>query len=390
MTPPADIICFAKDWNEPKTSNNHVMEELAKRHRVLWVNSLATRAPKLGSAHDIKKIFRRLHQWLRGTEHIHEKLRVLAPLLLPLPRSSWAQRFNRWLVAAQVRNAAQSWGFDRPQLWIFPPNAVDFVGQFDESLVVYYCVDEWSEFTYLNAQFIRQKEAELLRKAHAVFVSSQRLFDTKRLVNSNTHLIPHGVNHSLFAQALEPDFPVAKELRDLPRPIVGFYGNLYDWVDQQLIAEMARLRPHWSFVLIGKIMSDISTLRACENIRILGPRPYEELPKFCKGFDVGIIPYNMRDPRMQSVNPLKLREYLAAGLPVVSVDLPEARVLANRVQFAASAAEFVEKIEVALQHNSAPQKIERSRSVLSESWTARVAEIERVLLSAHRPLSPVR
>ena len=106
---PADIICFAKDWNEPKTSNNHVMEELAKRHRVLWVNSIATRAPKLGSANDLKKIFRKIRSWLRGVQIAHDNLRVLTPIVFPFPRSTLAQRLNIWVAGRMVRRAARHW-----------------------------------------------------------------------------------------------------------------------------------------------------------------------------------------------------------------------------------------------------------------------------------------
>lgn len=359
----SDIIAFCKDWNEPKTSNNHVLEELANRHRVLWINSITTRAPNLGSAHDLQKIGRKIRSWLAGIQIVHDRLRVLTPVVLPLPRSRLAQRFNRWLTGALVRRAARRWGFRQPQLWIFPPNAVDYVGQFGESKVIYYCVDEWSQFNHLNTEFILAKERELLAKADAVFVVSQKLLEK----HPGAHLIPHGVNFDLFAAPgpVAPDLPAP--------PVIGFYGNLYDWVDQDLLAGMARLRPQWNFVLIGKIMTDISRLQL-PNIHILGPRPYEALPAYCRGFAIGIIPYKLTDPRMQSVNPLKLREYLAAGLPVVSVDIPEVRGLP--VRLAQTPEEFVAKIEEAL-HDTTDYR----ETVRHESWTARVAEIERILAS---------
>ena len=386
MDRPADIICFAKDWNEPKTSNHHVMEELAKRHRVLWVNSITTRAPNLASSNDLRKIARKIRSWFRGTKVIHDNLRVLTPVVLPFPRSRSAQAINRRLVCSMVRAAARRWRFSKPQLWIFLPNAADYVGQFGESKVVYYCVDEWSEFSNLDARFIQQKEAELLQKANVVFVVSQKLLATKGKFHSNIHLVPHGVDHSLFAKALGAEFLPAEELRMLPRPVVGFYGSLYDWVDQDLLCAIARLRPAWSIVLVGKIMTDISPLRQHPNIHVLGPRPHGELPRYCKGFDVGIIPYRMQDRRMQSVNPLKLREYLAAGLPVVSVDLPEARGVAEDILIADTPEEFVARIEQALTRNSPARQRQRSDQMQSESWAARVSVIESILAEAeHAP-----
>jgi len=374
MNAPTDIIAFCKDWNEPKTSNNHVLEELAKQHRILWVNSIATRNPNLASANDLKKILRKIRSWFHGIQIIHDHLRVLTPVVLPFPRSRLAQRFNRWITRALVRRAARRWDFQHPQLWIFPPNAVDYVGQFNESKVVYYCVDEWSQFTHLNADFIIQKERELLAKANVVFVVAHKLLAAKRPLNSNTHLIPHGVNYDMFAAS--PTVPA--DIAQLPHPIIGFYGNLYDWVDQTLLAQIASARPQWQLVLVGKIMTDIAQLRK-PNIHILGQRQYEDLPAYCRGFDVGIIPYRTSDPRMQSINPLKLREYLAAGLPVVSVDIPEVRALADLVLLAQTGAEFVAQIEVALGRNSDRDREARRESVRADSWTARVADIERIL-----------
>jgi glycosyltransferase involved in cell wall biosynthesis len=368
MNPPADIIAFCKDWTEPKTSNNHILEELAKRHRVLWVNSISTRAPNLGSANDLRKIARKIRSWFRGVEVVHDRLHVLTPVVLPFPASRLAVGINRWLLRALVRRSARRWGFQSPQLWIFPPNAVDYIGQFGESKVIYYCVDEWSQFTHVNPEFIRRKEHELLAKADVVFVVSEQLLAK----HPQAHLIPHGVNFDLFAApgAVPPDLP--------PKPVIGFYGNLYDWVDQDLIAALARLRPGWSFCLVGKIMTDISKLQL-PNIHVLGPRPYEELPAYCRGFEVGLIPYKLSDPRMQSVNPLKLREYLAAGLPVVTVDLPEVRGHRTGVWIADSPTAFITAIEAALQDNAPAARQQRRDSVRNESWTARVAEVERVL-----------
>jgi glycosyltransferase involved in cell wall biosynthesis len=384
----ADIICFSKDWHEPKTSNHHVMEELARTHRVLWVNSIATRPPNLASGNDLAKIARKLESWTRGIEHVSPALRVFTPVVLPLPRSRFAQALNLRLVRRGVRRAARQWGCSAPQLWLFLPNAVDYIGSFGESRVVYYCVDEWAQFTHLNAVFIREKEHELLRRADVVFAVSQALVDAKSAPGRPVHLVPHGVTHELFAAALDPACEPAPETRNLPRPVIGFMGSLYDWVDQALIAEMARRRPEWSFVLAGKIMTDVGLLRQAPNVHLAGGRPHGELPAFCRGFDVGIIPYRLDDPRMQSVNPLKLREYLAAGLPVVTVDLPEARRVGGDAQIAVGPQAFIEAIERAIRDDSPARRRERSDRMKSESWTRRVATIEDVM--AQTTKEPVR
>jgi glycosyltransferase involved in cell wall biosynthesis len=126
-------------------------------------------------------------------------------------------------------------------------------------------------------------------------------------------------------------------------------------------------------------MTDVVTLRRAPNVHLLGNKPHAELPRYCRGFDVGIIPYRLGDPRMQSVNPLKLREYLASGLPVVTVDLPEARQVDADALVAAGAEQFIAAIEQAMRTDNPDRRRARSDRMRSESWEARVADIERVL-----------
>ena len=165
-------------------------------------------------------------------------------------------------------------------------------------------------------------ERKLLERVDCVFAVNEPLARRKRELNPETHVAPHGVDHALFARALDASAPLPADLADLPKPVIGFYGTLQDWVDLDLIGEIARRHPDWSVVLIGRLLVDIEPLARSPNVHLLGARPYEQLPAYCKGFDVGLIPY--RSPTSCVFrNPLKLREYLSAGLPVVSTSLPE-------------------------------------------------------------------
>src|SRR5690349_20477576 len=99
----ANIICFAKDWDETPTSNNHVMLELAKRNRVLWLNSIATRTPRLTSTRDLKKLLVKLAALLKGARQIRDNLLVYTPVVLPLPHSELANRLNRFVLLFYLR-----------------------------------------------------------------------------------------------------------------------------------------------------------------------------------------------------------------------------------------------------------------------------------------------
>ena len=107
----------------------------------------------------------------------------------------------------------------------------------------------------------------------------------------------------------------------VPLPAIGFFGLLSEWVDQDLILRLAR-EFSARIILIGKADVDVSRLQGIPNIQLLGPRPFSELPAHIAGFTVGIIPFVVND-LTRSVNPIKLREMLSAGCPVVSTALPE-------------------------------------------------------------------
>jgi glycosyltransferase involved in cell wall biosynthesis len=371
------IVAFAKDWHEDPTSNHHVLRELAKTRRVLWLNSIATRQPQLSSSRDLGKIRRKLREFARGAVRVENDLWVATPLVLPFPHYSAARALNRRVLRATIRALCWQLGIDEFQLWTFLPNVADYVGSLGEQLAVYYCVDEWSLFGYLDHEHTAAAERALLAKVDAVFAINHALADAKRRINPRTFVSPHGVDHALFARALDPATEVPPELAVLPAPRLGFYGTLRDWVDTDLVAAVARARPRWSIVLIGQQLGDLSALRGLPNVHLLGQRPHAALPAYCKGMSVGMIPYRI-DERMAFVNPLKLREYLSAGLPVVSTPVAEvARYAHLGVLVAATPAEVIGAVERALLEDAPAVRRARSAAMEHETWSARVADVTR-------------
>jgi glycosyltransferase involved in cell wall biosynthesis len=373
---PAPIVAFAKDWHEDPTSNHHVLRELAKTRRVLWLNSIGTRTPKLSSGRDLGKMRRKLVEVTRGPVNVENDLFVFSPLVLPFPHSAAARRVNRGVLRATIRLLTRRLGMNDFQLWTFLPNVADYVGTLGESVSVYYCVDEWSLFSYLDREETIAAERVLLEKVDCVFAINEPLADSKRAFKAETHVAPHGVDHSLFARALDASTKVPDDIAKLPKPVLGFYGTLRDWVDLDLIADVARARPSWSIALIGQQLDDVGPVRGLPNVHLLGRKPHAELPAYCKGMDVGLIPYRI-DERMTFVNPIKLREYLSAGLPVVSTPVPEVRRYDRWCAIADSSAAFIAAIEKALATESSRQ--ERSSAMAHEAWPARVARVAAIV-----------
>lgn len=373
------IVCFAKDWSEDPTCNNHIMIELAKNNRVLWLNSVSTRAPNLASGRDIKKIFSKIASFFKGAEQVQNNLWVYTPIVLPFPHSRWATAINRWILRVAIKRLRRKLGMRQFQLWIFLPSAGVYAGKLGESLSVYYCTDEWSQFNYVDGPKTAAVERELIRKVDLVFATAQSLVDGRLPINPQTHLARHGVDHPLFAAALLPGTPVPQDIASIRQPILGFYGTVQDWIDFELIEYLASRHPEWSIVLIGKILVDVSGLKKYANIHLLGRREHSQLPNYCKGFAVGIIPYLLNE-RLLHVNPIKLREYLSAGLPVVSTCLPETQRYPGLCVAAKNPAEFEAAVAEALATDTPQLRRARSDAMREETWEHRVADLSRRIM----------
>jgi glycosyltransferase involved in cell wall biosynthesis len=370
-----NVICFAKDWDENPTSNNHIMRLLGRGNRVLWLNSIATRTPNLRNSRDLAKIVRKVVSFFRGPKHVDGGLWVYTPVVLPFPHSRLATRVNAWILRASLAFIRRRLGLAGAfQLWVFIPTAARYVGKLGESMVVYYVTDEYSKFSYVDGAEVAANDRDLSARADVVFATAQSLVDRRRPQNAETHLSRHGVDHALFARALDGSTAVPPDLAALRGPVLGFYGAIQDWLDFDLIEYLARRHPEWSIALIGPILTDVERLRGLPNVHFLGRKPHHELPAYCKGLSVGLVPHKVNELTL-NMNPIKLREYLSAGLPVVSVALPEVEACGDQCAIARTYDEFERGVEEAIRTDSLDARRARSGAVRHQTWERRVAEI---------------
>lgn len=382
-----NIVCFAKDWGHDPTSVNHVMQGLARDNQVLWLNSIAARTPDLGQSGDLARIARKLGSFARGPRRVSDAMTVYTPIVLPLPYSSLAATLNTQILRATVGLLRRRLGMPDFQLWTFLPTAAPYAGRLGESLLVYYCVDEWAQFSHVDGARMARMEEELCRKADLVFCTARPLVERRKAFNPETHLASHGVDHAHFSAALDERTPLPPPLAGRAHPILGFFGLVQDWIDVDLLAHVARRRPAWTLVIIGDVKVDVSALRALPNVLFTGRLPYEELPRWCKGFDLGLCPF-VQNELTRNVNPIKLREYLSAGLPVVSTDLPELAAYPEWCSVASDPDGFVAACERELARDSPARRRQRSDAMRAETWTAKVAalgaHVERVKAARRR------
>jgi len=140
-----------------------------------------------------------------------------------------------------------------------------------------------------------------MEKCDYVIVSSERLYQTKKPYNKNTFLVTHGVDTAHFRKACDPQTVVPGEMKELSKPVIGFFGLIADWVDLELIRFLAVARPGWNFALIGKITSDVKLFDELPNVHLLGQKSYEALPGYVKAFDVAILQGSRQPPFLKHV-----------------------------------------------------------------------------------------
>ncbi len=379
------IVAFTKDWNDVPTCTTHILRDMARTIPVLWVCSIGTRKPQARSGKDWRRLAGRVLSGLRRAEWKENRLSVLRPVLVPKAESRLTRWFNRRIFRWYLKRELPRSFRGSVEFWCFVPNAVDFIPETGGGAplapglghkVVYYCADDWTKFHNLDGAWMEEKERRLIQHADVVFATSRYLAAKLQGVDAKAAVVymPHGVDFTHFARACDKRIPLPDDIATLPHPMVGFYGNLHPWVDFSLIAALAKARPRWTFALIGEVYSDVGTLRETPNVHLLGRREHAILPDYCRGFDAAMIPYDMSNPRMESVNPVKTKELLAAGVPVVSSRVPELEGYGDRVLPCTSVDEWLQALERQVSRTPDERRL-ISESVRDEDWSCKVRQI---------------
>lgn len=366
-----DMICFGHDWSGDPLSKTHIMRMLSRDNRILWINSIGYRTPK-ASARDFKRALNKIKAFTQPVKEVEHNIFVLNPVAIPAYGIPFMRVINRLLLRFQIKRAMRKLGFKRTINWVFNPTASVVAGSLSEETVVYYCVDEFTTFSDAGTRSMKDMEKRLLRLADMVVVSADRLYKSKSIYNRNTVLLRHGVDFNHFRKVFLPETRIPDDISDLPRPIIGYFGLMAtDWIDLELLVKVAAHFSTGSLVLLGNVTTDLSKLKSYSNVHLLGRKTFDSLPAYSKGFDVAILPFPISEVTLNA-NPLKVREYLAAGLPVVSTKIPEVELL-NEAIIAENHEEFIQGIELALL-KPGPDR-ERSERMRNETWEGRVEEL---------------
>jgi GT2 family glycosyltransferase len=244
--------------------------------------------------------------------------------------------------------------------------------------VIYDCMDDHAGFLDGAAPpatraRIHANEEILISESDAVLATSRVLHERVRGVGRKTLLVPNAVDLGHFRS---PPSGGPDPLAGLQQPIVGYYGAISSWFDVEMVEDAARRRPSWSFVLVGSTFgADVTRLEKLPNVELPGERPYAEIPAYLHRFDVACIPFLLND-LTRATNPVKFYEFLAAGKPVVAVDLPELRPFGEWYYPAASGDELVAQVERALEEDSPAKAGARVALAAANTWERRFAALQ--------------
>lgn len=365
-----DLIVFGEDWGGLPSSTQHLISHLAKSRKVVWVNSIGLRRPTL-TWRDLKRVWKKLTAKKRAQNNAAPKksltnnFQIVNPRTIPVPRSRLLRWLASQLLVSQIRPVIKKADLQSPVLWTSLPTAVDMSGRLGESALIYYCGDDFSALAGVDHITVEKREQELAKKADLILAASETL--AQRFPASTTKLLPHGVDYQLFSKPA----PRAHDLPNDGRPVAGFYGSISEWLDLELLQSTITQLPHWHFVFIGKPVVDVSGLNRFDNVTLLGERPHHELPSYSQHWTASLLPF-LDTPQIRACNPLKLREYLAAGRPIVSTPFPALDEYRDLVHTVTDATSMISALEqTALEADTEKRKL----AVAEHTWEARAAQI---------------
>jgi len=366
------IVCFAGEdwWYHHPHSKNHILKRLAQHNRVLFVNSITMGLPSIGNPDFFQKIRRKLRSYLRWLRKAPEGLWVLTPINVPLYGSPTVRALNRLLLVLQLRLVMFILNLRHPIVWVAIPTAADIASSLGAKLLVYQVSDKYdvNEDSALSRAVIRDMDSGLKQRAAVVMYSGRKLYEEAEI--PHRYFLQQAVDYERFAN-LPPDTPA--DIAAIPRPVLGYVGAV-DWytMDVPLIEHVARVRPDWHWVFIGS-KSNVVQLSA-PNVHFLGPKRYSELPRYYRHIDVCVLPWDQHNAFTSYGSAIKVREYLATGIPAVISPLYE-YLQTPGVKIYRSPEEFISLVEKALAHDTPSERQLRQDAVRNCTWDVRAREV---------------
>jgi glycosyltransferase involved in cell wall biosynthesis len=371
------IICFAGEdwWYHHPHSKYHLMRRFAKAgNKVIFVNSISMGLPGLRNKDLLPRIVRKLGSYARLARPTPEGVTVVSPAVLPFFGSRAARAANRKLLALQIGRLARQQGLTRPILWIAIPTAAEMIGEFDEQLVIYQVSDKYDANLMDHATdlaTITRLHETAIDNADLVLYSGQKLLAEADRARERSFLLEQAVDFDHWSPVGSGKLEVAEAVARIPRPRLGYFGAIEPWlIDQELIKRASRERPDWQWIFIGNKSRGVE-IESLPNTHFLPAVAYQNLPSYAAGFDVCVLPWDTAHSFTSYGSAIKVREYLATGLPVVISPLPEYESMSAVLRIARSHDDWFRLVEEALNESDPALRRARQAAVSNGTWDAR-------------------
>ncbi|MBT3980690.1 MAG: glycosyltransferase [Bacteriovoracaceae bacterium] len=371
------FIVFGEDYGRRAHCLEHLMNQFSNDTQILWVETVGLRAPKL-NLYDIKRSFQKLRSLFVSKENniegfqVPDNIKVIRPLMLPFFGSKICRAFNKASVARSIKKATTGNQTSYTTLITSIPNTGDFLDLAGAQKTIYYCVDEFKLWPLVDSKLLTGLEDELIKKADIVLTTSKHLYQTRIVKNPNTHMFTHGVDTAHF------ELPPPKSHE---RPIYIYYGIIDERCDQEILKNIAQRTDNGEIHIYGPVNCNIDNLKGQKNIFFHGHVSYSELPKVIENGHIFILPYKI-NALTRTIYPLKIKEYIMTGRPVVATALPDLEELKSSINIEADADGFVQKCLSIEKSGPFFSETLRESFKKSESWSSK-KETFINLISAH-------
>jgi len=385
-----DVLCFGgEDWwyHNRGHIDMQLMRRFARLGTTIYVNSIVMQKPRISQGKKfLQKLSRKAKSIFTGLKKTDAGFWAYSPFSLPAYHLRFGRAVNDILLRFQISAVAKKLGLHNPIVWVACPVACDVALRIKKVRLVYQRTDRYEDDPGVDKATIQTYDRTLKTNADITIYVNRALYDEEQDQCRRALFLDHGVDYEMFASA-DQDQQVPSDIAGIKKPIVGYFGGLADHkVDLQLTEQLTKLLPDFSFVFVGDVPQNFRDKLDRENVWILGKKPYEQIPHYGKCFDVAILPWK-KNRWTKAANPIKLKEYLALGKPVVSTPaFTEVQNYLDAVYVAETPKEFSDRIRQAITEDC-PERIARRREkVRNATWDSKAKLVlEELFAKAQAP-----
>ncbi|MCB9911180.1 MAG: glycosyltransferase [Planctomycetes bacterium] len=365
------IVVFSDDWGRHASSCQHLISSLLPRYRVDWVETIGTRTPSLSKA-DFQRGVSKLRSFFGPKAKTSERvlpqnLRIVAPRMLPSFASDRRRRINAWLLQ---RGLAHVLDPSDPPLAVITtaPIVADLAARTPYLHWVYYCVDALDEWPGLDGETLYQMEVEMLPHMQRVLVVSEVLRARMAQRGIVAPLLTHGVDLARWAVDRSAH-------RAAQPPKTLFWGHADERLHEGICLALAEAT---ELTFVGPRGNVAPALAQHPRIHWQGSVDFDELPRFAAAADVLVMPYADSEAT-RNMQPLKLKEYLATGLPTVVTPLPANLFWSHAMDVVDTPQAFVARVLERAQSGLPADQARAREALRAEGWDQKVRILEEAI-----------